>query len=133
MSDDNPGTVPAAAVLEASKGMLQKQLFAIFTSPVDGLGPIFATMEAHLAFQVGLERDGLLFAAGPLWSDDGTEWAGEGMVVVRAASAQEAAAIADRDPMHRAGARTWRIRPWLVNEGSVTLRLDYSTQQFTIT
>ena len=132
MSEENPTAVPVPAVLEASKGMLQKQLFAIFTTPTDGLGPVFANMEAHLAFQVSLEEDGTLYAAGPLWTDDGQRWEGEGMVIVRAADRAEAAAIADRDPMHRAGARTYRVRPWLINEGSVRVRLDYSTQRFTL-
>ena len=133
MSDENPKSVPAEAVLEASKGMLQKQLFAVFTTPTDGLGPVFANMEEHLKFQAQLETDGILYAAGPLWTDDGTAWEGEGMVILRAASAEEAAKIADRDPMHKAGARTYRVRPWLINEGSITLRLDHSTQKFTLT
>ena len=131
-ADDNPRAVPAGAVLEASKGMLQKQLYAIFTTPTDGLGAVFATMEEHLAFQVQLEAEGVLYAAGPLWTDDEQSWEGEGMVIVRAASRAEAIAIAERDPMHVAGARDFRVRPWLINEGSVTLRLDYSTQKFTI-
>lgn len=133
MGDDaNPKSVPVAAVLEASRQMLQKQLYAIFTSPTDGLGPVFANIEEHLQYQVRLESEGVLFAAGPLWTDDGTSWEGEGLVVVRAASRQEAVAIAERDPMHLSGARTFRVRPWLINEGSLTLRLDYSTQRFTI-
>lgn len=131
MQDDNPRIVPAAAVLEASKGMLQKQFYAIFTTPVDGLGAVFATIEAHLAFQVQLERDGIMYAAGPLWTDDEASWEGEGMVIIRAASRAEAIAIAERDPMHTSGARTFRVRPWLINEGSVTVRLDHSTQKFT--
>ena len=132
MSEENPKAVPVPAVLEASKGMLQKQLFAIFTVPTDGLGAVFANIEEHLAFQVSLERDGILYAAGPLWTDDGESWEGEGMVIVRASSIGEATQIAERDPMHRAGARTFRVRPWLINEGSATIRLDYSTQKFTI-
>ncbi len=40
--------VPAGDVREASSGMLQKQLFAIFTTPTNGLGPVFAQMEDHL-------------------------------------------------------------------------------------
>ncbi|SDY11034.1 YciI family protein [Citreimonas salinaria] len=133
MSEDNPKAVPVGAVLEASRGMLQKQLFAIFTTPVDDLGAVFAHMEEHLAFQVQLEKDGILYAAGPLWTDDGSEWEGEGMVIVRAASVDEAKAIAERDPMHKAGARAFRVRPWLINEGSITIRLDNSTQTFSIT
>ena len=132
MSDENPKSVPVAAVLDASKGMLQKQLFAIFTTPNDGLGPVFANIEEHLKFQVQLEQDGILYAAGPLWTDDGENWEGEGMVIVRAASIADATTIAERDPMHKSGARSFRVRPWLINEGSVTIRLDNSTQKFSI-
>jgi len=131
MSEDNPKSVPAAAVLEASKEMLQRQLYAIFTTPADGLGPVFANIEEHLAFQVQLEKDGILHAAGPMWTDDGENWEGEGLVVVKAASRQEAIGIAERDPMHKTGARTFRVRPWLVNEGSVTITLNNSSQTFT--
>ena len=130
--DDNPESVPAAAVLEASRGMLQQQLYAIFTTPVDGLGPVFATIEAHLAFQVQIEREGILYAAGPLWTDDEQSWEGEGMVIVRAESRTAAIAIAERDPMHQRGARRYTVRPWLINEGTLTLRLDNSTQKFSI-
>ena len=42
---DNPKSVPVADVMNASKAMLQKQLYAIFTTPVDGLGPVFANIE----------------------------------------------------------------------------------------
>ncbi|MGF1623182.1 MAG: hypothetical protein ACFCUR_21570 [Rhodomicrobiaceae bacterium] len=57
MSDaDNPLSVPASGVKEASKTMLQNQLYAVFTMPTDGLGPVFANIEAHLEFQVELER-----------------------------------------------------------------------------
>ena len=132
MSEENPKAVPVPAVLEASKGMLQKQLFAIFTVPTDGLGAVFANIEEHLAFQVSLDRDGILYAAGPLWTDDEQSWEGEGMVIVRAESAAGAKAIAEQDPMHRSGARTFRIRPWMVNEGSITVRVDFSSQTFEI-
>ncbi|MGB3245737.1 MAG: YciI family protein [Sulfitobacter sp.] len=132
MSDDNPKSVPAGAVLDASKGMLQRQLYAIFTKPVDGLGPVFAIIEDHLKFQVQLETNGILYAAGPMWTDDEQSWEGEGLVVVRAASRADAIAIAEQDPMHRSGARTFHVRPWLVNEGSVTITLKNSSQTYTI-
>lgn len=124
--------VPAQDVRTASKGMLQKQLFAIFTTPTNGLGPVFAQMEEHLQFQISLEEQGVMFAAGPLWTDDERSWQGEGMVIVRAASVEAARAIAEQDPMHRSGARSFRVRPWMVNEGSMTVRINFSTQSFDI-
>ncbi|POF27871.1 YciI family protein [Roseibium marinum] len=132
-AQDNPTAVPADAVREASKAMLQKQLYAIFTKPVNGLGPVFACIEDHLKFQVALEKDGILYAAGPMWTDDEESWEGEGLVVVRAASREAAIAIAERDPMHKSGARSFSVRPWMINEGSATIRLDFSSQTFEIT
>ncbi|HEV7433427.1 MAG TPA: YciI family protein [Pseudorhizobium sp.] len=131
-SESNPTSIPVSSVLDASKQMLQKQLFAIFTKPVNGLAAVLATMEEHLKFQVSLEREGVLFAAGPMWTDDEQSWEGDGLVVVRAASRQAAVDIAERDPMHRSGARSYTVRPWLINEGTATIRLDYSSQTFSI-
>lgn len=125
-------TLPVEEVMKASSAMLQKQLYAIFTSPVAGLGPVLETIEAHLAFQVALEGEGVLYAAGPMWTDDEQSWEGEGLVVVRAGSRAEAIAIAERDPMHISGARRFTVRPWMINEGSITVRLDCSSQTFKV-
>jgi uncharacterized protein YciI len=124
--------IPVDEVMKASSAMLQKQLYAIFTTPVSGIGPVLENLEMHLAFQVSLEGEGVLYAAGPMWSDDEKEWNGEGMVVVRAGSRAEAMAIAERDPMHKAGARAFTVRPWMINEGTMTIRLDASSQRFTV-
>jgi uncharacterized protein YciI len=134
MAEDKPIVVqvPAADVRVASKAMLQKQLYAILTSPTNGLEPVFAKLEEHLAFQVKLEREGTMFAAGPLWTDDEQHWRGEGMVIVRANSVEEARSIAERDPMHRSGARSFHIRPWMINEGSLSVRLNFSSQSFEV-
>ncbi len=125
-------SLPVADVMKASAAMLQKQLYAIFTTPAAGIDPVLERLEEHLAFQVSLERDGILFAAGPMWSDDERTWDGDGMVIVRAGSRQDAIAIAERDPMHASGARTFTVRPWMVNEGRLTLKLDMSSQTFSI-
>lgn len=118
--------IRAADILEASKGMLQKQLYVVFTKPVNGLGPVMANIKPHLDFQVDLERRGIMFGAGPFWTDDEQRWEGEGMVIIRAASLEEAKAIAASDPMHSSGARTFTVRPWLLNEGTVTVKITYS-------
>jgi hypothetical protein len=48
------------------------------------------------------------------------------MIVVRAASMDEAREIAERDPMHRSGARTFHIRPWILCEGSLSVTVKLS-------
>ena len=118
--------VKAKDVLEASKGMLQKQLYVVFTKPTNGLGPVLENLEKHLEFQCGLERRGIMFGAGPFWADNEEDWHGEGMVIIRAGSLAEAKRIAAEDPMHKAGARSFTVRPWLLNEGTITVKITYS-------
>jgi uncharacterized protein YciI len=124
--------VTAKEIVEISKshGFLAKQLYVIFTTPTRGMGPVMENLQTHLAYQEELEKKGIMFAAGPHWTDDEQRWEGEGMVVVRAASLAAAKEIASRDPMHIAGARSFRVRPWLVNEGTITVKLGFATGKF---
>ena len=85
---------------------------------------------AHLANQVRLEKEGIMFAAGPLSKEDGSRYGG--MFVLRANSFEEARAIADADPLHKAGLRSYTLMRWTVNEGSYAVRINYSDQSVTI-
>lgn len=109
-----------------AQGLLAQQLYVVFSEPTGGLGPIRENLEHHLAYQAKLEADGTMFAAGPLATDDERDWLGAGMFVYRAQSLHAARALADADPMHQSGARSYTIRPWLLNEGSTTVRVYYS-------
>jgi len=50
------------------------------------------------------------------------------MVIIRANSLSEAELVAANDPMHKSGARSYRVRPWLMNEGNFTVKVTYSDQ-----
>jgi len=128
-------SVPAKEIIEESKkrGYLAKQLYIVSTRPINGIGPVMSNLAIHLAFQEALERDGVMFAAGPNWTDDGQDWEGDGTVVIRASSLAEAKEIASRDPMHANGARSFAVRPWFINEGTLTIKLDFATGHFTLT
>jgi uncharacterized protein YciI len=125
-------SVKAEEIIALSKkeGFLAKQLYVVFTTPTNGIGPVMENVKEHLAFQVRLEKEGTMFAAGPNWTDDEKSWDGDGMVVIRANSLADAKKIIERDPMHKSGARKFKIRPWLVNEGTVSVRLNYSQGTF---
>lgn len=122
-------TYPWSHMLERARtnGLLGKQLFVVFTSPDNGMEPIQANIREHLAYQRMLEDTGVMFAAGPMADDGGESWSGDGMVVVRAESLEEAEAIAAADPMHAAGARSYKVRPWLVNEGTLTVKVGFAS------
>jgi uncharacterized protein YciI len=98
-----------------------QQLYIVSSTPTNGLDPILANLDPHVEYQKKLERDGVMFAAGPIASDDLQEWPGEGLFVYRAQSLEQATAYAENDPMHRAGARSFRVRLWLFNEGNPTI------------
>ena len=124
--------VKAEEIIALSKkeGFLAKQLYVVFTTPTNGIEPVMRSVKEHLEFQVALEKQGIMFAAGPNWTDDEKSWEGDGMVVIRAKSLAEATEIMKRDPMHKSGARKFEIRPWFVNEGTVSVRLNYSQGTF---
>ena len=113
-------------------GLLAKQLYVVFTSPTGGLGPVMENLEAHLKFQGELEAEGIMLGAGPFPDDEEKKWEGEGMVIIRANSLEEAKQIANRDPMHASGARTFRIRKWLLNEGKLTVEMTFSNKSHNI-
>jgi hypothetical protein len=119
-------------IINASSQMLNKDLYVVFTTPTNGMGPIMENIEAHLKFQVSLEEKGIMFGAGPFWEDNETDWKGEGMVIIRANSLSAAKEIAASDPMHSSGARSFTVRPWLLNEGTLNIKLNYSKGTFEI-
>ena len=126
----NEPKVTKQDVLNASSEMLNKDLYVVFTKPTNGMIPVMENLEEHLKFQVSLEKKGIMFGAGPFWEDNEIDWNGEGMVIIRADSVAHAIKIANSDPMHKSGARSFTVRPWLRNEGNVEVSLDYSTGKF---
>ena len=117
-------------VLNASSEMLNKDLYVVFTKPENGMKAVMENLEEHLKFQVSLEKNGVMFGAGPFWEDNEIDWNGEGMVIIRANSLDHAKQNGASDPMHQSGARNFTVRPWLLNEGNIEVSLDYSTGKF---
>ena len=118
--------VTRANILEACKGMLRWQVYVIHTTPANGLGQVMENLGPHLEYQIRMEKEGVYIAAGPHWEDDEDTWKGDGMIVLRAKDLAEARKVAENDPMHKSGARKFRVRPWLINEGTITLKVNLS-------
>jgi uncharacterized protein len=110
---------------------LGREMYLVVTRPVRS-PEIEKRLSDHLAHQVELERKGIMFAAGPLYAR-GSQVPEAGMFVLRANSFEEAEAIAKTDPLHAAGLRTYTIQKWRVNEGCITLKVNYSDQTVQIT
>ena len=91
--------------------------------PTDKGGDRGAIRPLHLAHVADLERRGILFLAGPFVDDVENKPQGPGMIIVRAATRDDAARIADADPYHVQGYRTYRLQKWRLSEGSFQLRV----------
>ena len=101
---------------------LGKEVYVVVTRPVRS-PEIEKRLADHLEHQIALEKKGIMFAAGPLYSRGSA---------VRASSFEEADAIAREDPLHQAGLRTYTIQKWRINEGSYTVTVNYSDQSVRI-
>jgi hypothetical protein len=112
--------------------MLRKRLWVVITKAVAGPDELANELEAHLEHQIRLEKDGIMFGAGPLSHPDGSP-TGTGMIIIRAQSEAEARAIADEDPFHAKGLRTYTLQQWSLNEGRITVTIDYSDQSYKLT
>ena len=107
--------------------MLQKDLYVIFTKAVAPREKIMELLPKHLERQVELEKQGILFAAGPMEPEDETK-PRTGMIIVRADSFKHANEIAMGDPFHAQGLREFEIWNWSMNEGSINVTSNYSDQ-----
>ena len=109
-------------IAELLKEMLRLKLFVIF-SQGKGLD-VTPYLADHLQYMIDLEREGKLFASGPL----GDPSKADGMTIVRAADDEEARQIALKDPFVIHGIRTFKIMPWTVMEGSLSVTVNFSDQ-----
>jgi uncharacterized protein YciI len=110
---------------------LRKPLYIIFSEPTEKAGDRHAIHPQHLARQYELEATGVLFAAGPFTNEDGKPQ-GPGMIIIRAANEAEARAVADADPYHQQGFRKYRLQKWMLNEGTLGLRVNLSNQTISV-
>lgn len=110
------------------RGALALELYVAHSTPSGSFDDVKATLADHLAYQAELERAGKLAFAGPMSDEAGAQMQGVGLIVYRAESLEEARALAEADPMHKGGARSFAMRRWLINEGSLTLQVGFSTR-----
>ena len=110
-----------------SRGALALELYVAQSTPVKGPDDVKAALPDHLSYQAELERSGHLAFAGPMSDETGDQMQGMGLIIYRAASLEQARQLAEADPMHKTGARSFVMRRWLINEGSMTLNVGLST------
>lgn len=111
-----------------SRGALAQELYMVLSTPAGDPALVKANLPAHLAYQAEQEAAGALFLAGPVSDQTGEEMEGMGLIIYRARSLEAARTLAEADPMHQSGARSFVLRRWMINEGSLSLSLKLSAQ-----
>lgn len=107
------------------RGALAFEVFVAVSTPT-GKVPVPDVLPDHLAYVAKLEQEGAVLFSGPLSDETGEQMEGTGMQVLRAPDMDAARALADADPMHARGARSYTLRKWLINEGSLTVTVGLS-------
>jgi hypothetical protein len=109
--------------------MLKKQLWIVMSKAVKSPEEVRKQLKAHLDHQIGLEKNGIMYGAGPATAP-GESKPAFGLIIIRAKDAAEARRIADADPMHASGARVYELYSWSLNEGRIDVTLNFSDQTF---
>jgi len=110
------------------RGSLALELYVVISTPEKSPDDLKKNLPDHLAYQSEQEQRSRLVMAGPMSDISGEVMEGVGMIVYRADSLEAATALAEADPMHKTGTRSYTIRRWLVNEGSFQLDIKLSAQ-----
>lgn len=109
--------------------MLRKQLWVVITKAVKPPEEVRKHLKAHLDYQIRIEKDGIMYGAGPA-NLPGNGKPAFGLIIIRAKDEAEARRIADADPMHSSGVRSYELYSWSLNEGRINVTLDFSDQTF---
>ena len=118
-------------IRQLTKGMLRKRLYVIQSRGAATPEQLGAVLPEHLEYMIGLEKQGVLFASGPLTTAPGKP-VGDGLTILRAASEDEARKIASADPFVINKIRSFEVREWTVMEGSLGVRVNLSDQTLEI-
>lgn len=116
-----------------ARGALALELYVATSTPAKEPQEVKAVLPEHLAYQAELERSGSLAFAGPMSDESGENMQGMGLIIYRAETLDAARVLADNDPMHKTGARTYVMRRWMINEGSLNLSVGLSTKVIALT
>lgn len=116
-----------------ARGALALELYVAQSTPAKAPEDVKAALPDHLAYQAELEAAGQLAFAGPMSDETGDQMQGMGLIIYRADSLEAARALAQNDPMHKNGARSFTLRRWMINEGSLNLSVGLSTKTVSLT
>jgi uncharacterized protein len=115
-----------------TQNMLRLKFYAVLSQPSPTPEKLKPLLPAHFEYMIALEKRGVLFASGPFSDSRGGPPNGAGLTILRAASAEEARALAEADPFVANGLRTFELKEWTVMEGSLGLKINLSDRSIEV-
>jgi uncharacterized protein YciI len=110
------------------KSLMWKKSFYVMTRRTLDPAKLAPNALAHYRWIIELEKQGMVFASGPLFRRG--EMQGVGMTIFRVDTWEQAEALALADPFYKSGAMTFDLMLWQVNEGRMSIRFDFSDMTF---
>jgi uncharacterized protein YciI len=108
------------------KPNLRKRLYVAFSYPVAPIEEIVPHIPEHLRYM--MEFEDRVFLSGPFITEG--HLVGEGMTVLHASSAEEAARFMENEPFIKRGLRRFELKVWELREGTVSIRTKLSDTRF---
>jgi uncharacterized protein YciI len=116
-------TTAAPANMQQLLGrMINKKLYVAISKGHCALELLQAHLPEHLAYMVLLEKQGLLFASGPLKGGA----VGDGLTIYNTRTLAHARRLAEQDPFVRLGLREFELREWTLMEGAMSFTVNLS-------
>lgn len=127
------GALPVAAAAPAGLhqllgGMINKKLYVATSKGRCTLELLQAHLPEHLAYMVLLEKQGLLFASGPLKGGA----VGDGLTIYNTRTLAHARRLAEQDPFVRLGLRDFELREWTLMEGAMSFTVNLSDRSLSM-
>jgi len=89
-----------------------------------------AVLREHVLWLEHQEQTGVMFLCGQNRTEDA--WDGSGTLIIRAESLTHACEIASAEPFHREGLRYNTVHGWVLNEGSLQIKVRLFADNFDV-
>jgi uncharacterized protein YciI len=119
---------PPADMQQLLGGMINKKLYVAISKGHCTLELLQAHLPEHLAYMVLLEKQGLLFASGPLKGGA----VGDGLTIYNTRTLAHARRLAEQDPFVRLGLRDFELREWTLMEGAMSFTVNLSDRSLSM-
>ena len=107
--------------------LLHRTLFVCFSEPAAAPEAILPHIPDHLRHLVAMEKSGVLLASGPFLESGQVGL--RAMMIIRAKDLAEARRIAEEETLHKLGLRRFTIEEWQLNQGRISVQIDFSDQK----